>query len=524
MHGRLSEEAQSAKPERSCLYTGTSVSIENIVLGIPEIDAYFSYFITSMHVHFPLLGTPAPTPDAILRSSPLLFWTTITIACSFQNRPLYRRLQPCVRRLATRTLYPFSCCLETCQALCLLCIWPFEADEPNDDPVFVYAGMATHFALHMGLHRPLHLHEFKNIDSVAESSQSQSIRLLTWYACIFVEHQLASKIGVPSGIRDYHQLQQYLANGDIISSVPLLITEHVRLVCLRERFFIAIAWDGPTSSGLTEPIHRLNLLSLFGHELQRFEAEQAPLQLLTLVLLHASHVAIGGFALAADLIKLKTHHAARKLLIYQAVDSASTILDLVTPLAWETLPTHILRAILHAGILAVQVLRTQIQEKTPDDHDWRTSDRLSPDASTLQRDSSSGTVLSLHRLEQILDRCIGLLQSIAYGKDFSTRGKIVLEAFRHKLHSRAFSSAISSNKKEWSGPLNPVDKGQLPSAAGPTNFHDASEETSPNSVGVHFESRMAANFYWDAVEHEKERHNWNQNEQWILQEVISVLS
>ncbi|OKL63312.1 hypothetical protein UA08_01809 [Talaromyces atroroseus] len=519
---RPTSSVPSNVSEDGPLYIGTEIAIEDVVLRAPEVTDLFTYFITKMHIHFPLLGTPSPTADAILRASPLLFWTIMAITSSFQNRPLYRTLQGCVRRLVTRTLYPFSVCPETCQALCLLCLWPFEAVEPNDDPVYAYAGMATHFALQMGLHRSQHSNEFKNINSVTEPYRSSpSTRLLTWYACVFVEHQLASKIGVPSGIRDCHQLQQQLSSKNIALDnehppAPLLITQHVLLACLRERFFNAIAWDGPSSSGLTEPIHRLNLLSLFSNELQRFSVDQAPLELLTLALLHASHIAVGGFALAADLVELKAQATVRQLLIYRAVDSASALLDLVTPLAWETLPIHILRAVLHAGVVAGQIRRIQIQERELLNHDQSaTYGQLSSDASDMQTAIDLHTIMPLPRLEQIIDRCIGLLQSVAYGKDFPTRGKIVLEAIRNNIRPLP-SLPTSSSDRSTRTNGNWQQQQQQQSTSVPVG-------ATPKSLGVLFESRMAANFYWDAVEHEKGRHNWNQDEQGILQEVMSLL-
>jgi hypothetical protein len=172
-----------ADQEPSCLYTGPDVSIEDVVLRTPDINDHLRYFFSNMHIHFPFLGSPFPATE-ILQTSPLLFWTIIAIACGFRNRALYRS-----------TSYPFSLSSETCQALCLLCLWPFEADDPNDDPVFVYAGMATHLALHIGMHRPQYSREFKQINKTMPTNQlPSSSRLLAWCACIFVEINLASKI------------------------------------------------------------------------------------------------------------------------------------------------------------------------------------------------------------------------------------------------------------------------------------------------------------------------------------------
>lgn len=76
-------------------------------------------------------------PDDLVRSSdssPLLFWTIIAISCAHQDRVLYRNLQPAVCRLIGEILHSPTSDLRGCQALCLLCIYRFEAENPNDDP------------------------------------------------------------------------------------------------------------------------------------------------------------------------------------------------------------------------------------------------------------------------------------------------------------------------------------------------------------------------------------------------------
>jgi hypothetical protein len=260
-------------------------------------------------------------------------------------------------------------------------------------------------------------------------------------------------------------------------------------VSLRERFLNAIAWDGPSSTGLTEPIHRLNLLSLFSNELQRFSVENEPVERLTLVLLHASHVAVGGFCLAADLIVLKAH-AARRLLLHRGVDSASALLDLVTPLAWETLPTHILCAVLHAGVFAAQLRRIQREMLLQD------LNRVGQVPSGVS--GSNGSALNpvdSYQLEQIINRSIGVLRSLAYGKDFPTRGKIALRR----------QSPFMPGQDAYSDQRNSVDGRKSLSTITPTD----QKSIGTGNAGVWFESRMTANFYWDAVEDEKGRHNWN---------------
>lgn len=68
-----------------------SITIEEIALTAAELNSYLSYFFENMDCHFPFLERPF-LPSETLSSSPLLFWTIITISSSILNRSLYERL------------------------------------------------------------------------------------------------------------------------------------------------------------------------------------------------------------------------------------------------------------------------------------------------------------------------------------------------------------------------------------------------------------------------------------------------
>lgn len=82
-------------------------------------------------------------------------------------------------------------------------------------------------------------------------------------------------------------------------------------------------------------------------------------------------------------------------------------------------------------------------------------------------------------LASVEDRSVDILRSISFGPDFHTLAKMVLEAMR--------TGSEGSDDRE--GSANSVTY----------------------SIAVNFDARMVANIYWDAVEHEKERHKWAQN-------------
>jgi hypothetical protein len=89
------------------------------------------------------------------------------------------------------------------------------------------------------------------------------------------------------------------------------------------------------SDSLCEPASRLNLLRLFGAELDQFSSRQEQLDPLSSIVLHATHITVAGLCLAADLVALE-HHAEQILVLRREITSATAVLNLVAPLAWET--------------------------------------------------------------------------------------------------------------------------------------------------------------------------------------------
>lgn len=117
-------------------YNGADVHANNdFTMTASPINNCFSYFTKALHPHFPLLSLPLDVKNT-LEASPLLFWTIITIA-SRHDRASYRALQPFVRKLIAGVLHPSGHGLQSCQALCLVCLWPFDAEDPNDDPSYL---------------------------------------------------------------------------------------------------------------------------------------------------------------------------------------------------------------------------------------------------------------------------------------------------------------------------------------------------------------------------------------------------
>ncbi|CZR69995.1 uncharacterized protein PAC_19896 [Phialocephala subalpina] len=498
-----------------------SITIEDITLTAGELNSYLSYFFENMHCHFPFLERPF-LPPKTLSSSPLLFWTIITVSSSFPNRSLYERLQPIVRRLLASGLCPFAMSQELCQALCLLCLWPLEASDPNDDPHFMYAGMATHIAMQMGLHRPQFTHEFKQIKELGVNPhETPTSRWMTWCACIFVEHQLASKVGVPCGVRDLWALQKSLNHAHPEESPPLpsLIRHQLLLIFLRDRYLNTVSWDAPTTSGLCEPPMRLNILKLFSTELDQWESRHDMLEETTSVLLHATRVLIAGFCLAADLalVEHQTAQATILLLLHRGVDSATAVLNIVAPLAWETLPVHIIRAVRDAGVFSAQLLRIERSQPSSTASGTLLSPFRDPPSSSSSRPSTWSERSSFtddSTLICLLDRAIDILRSVSYGRDFSTRNKILLEVLRQEA---------TAKDAQTSGPDVESQLGHGEGVA-KSNVHGNDDLRHLSAHGfIRFQARMGANIFWDAVEYGKGAHDWTQNEKDIFLEMQSEL-
>lgn len=497
-----------------------NITIDDVTLTASELNANFAYFFEKMHCHFPFLERSF-NPSEMLVSSPLLFWTIITISSSFPNRSLYERLQPILRRLLVSFLFPFTVSQELCQSLCLLCLWPLEASDPNDDPNFMYAGMATHIAMQMGLHRPDFTHEFKRIKELAvDPKETPTSRWMTWCACIFVEHQLAGKVGVPGGVKDTWALQKSLnqANPDL-PPLPPLIRCQLLLIFLRNRYLDTISWDGTTASGLCKPEMRLNLLKLFSNELDQYESRFGTLEETTAVLLHATRILIASFCLAADLESVddQAAHATILLLVYRGEEAAAAVLNIVAPLAWETLPVHILRAVRDAGVFSAQLLRIKRSQSSltaPRNSNSQISDvptSLSHPPSIWSEQSS---IAADSTLLCLLDRTIDILRFVSYGRDFSTRNKILVEILRQRATAKDFGTGGLSTESHYDNGER-IDQG---------NIHRNDAPRYPRTDGlVGFQSRMGANIFWAAVDYVKGTRDWTQNETDIFLEMQSGL-
>lgn len=145
---------------------------------------YFQHF----HPMFPFL----PPKQSVLReccSCRLLFWAIVAVASRSVSkcRELRKNLIWPIRRLAMESAIREIHSPPLVRAYLLLCVWSMPFGAVVDDPCWTYSGIATHKALHLGLHRPLYLKEFYE----NQPMDSESVRLLrvTWLACFIVNER-----------------------------------------------------------------------------------------------------------------------------------------------------------------------------------------------------------------------------------------------------------------------------------------------------------------------------------------------
>ena len=142
-----------------------------------------------MHYHpfLPLLDT-SRSPDQYYESSPLLFWTIISVAsCRYRDdSTLLNPLSRAVISLAWSTISasPLTCL--NIQALIILCTWPFYSVNLWKGYMVLFSGIAFNSGMTLGLHRPGNAQDFvhphaKTTPHITEAEGMA--RMKTWAAC-----------------------------------------------------------------------------------------------------------------------------------------------------------------------------------------------------------------------------------------------------------------------------------------------------------------------------------------------------
>lgn len=148
-------------------------------------------FFQNHHPFLPFLD-PLRSADTYHDTSPLLFWTIITVASRnwSADKTLVATLYRVVQKMAWASVAEPPLCLPDIQALLLLCLWPSTNMHVWSDISVSFSTLAMNSCMHIGLHRPDHFQEFtkppKPLAPAPFSEEERVERGRTWAACNIV--------------------------------------------------------------------------------------------------------------------------------------------------------------------------------------------------------------------------------------------------------------------------------------------------------------------------------------------------
>jgi Fungal specific transcription factor domain len=172
--------------------------IEDVMVAAERVTELFKLFFAFYHPFLPFLDRDV-SPEQSYSTSPLLFWTTISVgARRYQaDGHLLNALAGPVMRLVWSTLADIPQSYHVVKALCLLCTWPFPTSSTSTDPTFMLCGMMMQVAMQLGLHRPSHAQDFTKFRvELIESELRDKIR--TWAVCNIVAQRYVGNTLCPA--------------------------------------------------------------------------------------------------------------------------------------------------------------------------------------------------------------------------------------------------------------------------------------------------------------------------------------
>lgn len=257
------------------------------------------------------------------------------------------QLQPEIQAMIGQVVINPPRSVEVVQALLLLCLWPFPFGSTLGDPSFVYCGLATQIGLQIGLHRPTLSQEFSSRPQVLEVDER--VRQSTWVACYVVNQMQAGRLGVPFSIQPDYSLLQTLEVQDIS---PVLINL-CRISRLTTQFTTIIGSSAQNSSGLMDPVGRIEMVRLFSSELESLQRTHFPgmSQVIEISFL-TSRLYLWSFLLHDD---VPSSHELIEYL-HKAEKDAGALIQLASGKNLTRSPFHLARAVLYSAVLLVKIL------------------------------------------------------------------------------------------------------------------------------------------------------------------------
>lgn len=140
--------------------------------------------------HMPILEPVTSFGDFYAASS-MLFWAIIFV--SARHHPMHSELHPKIHepyrisfgKFLTRPVHS----LKDLHALLILIQWPFEVETQQEDPAWIYAGMAVNTALYMGLNRLEDENSFGILTRHFQQMANLRCRKMTWMKCFQLSTQ-----------------------------------------------------------------------------------------------------------------------------------------------------------------------------------------------------------------------------------------------------------------------------------------------------------------------------------------------
>lgn len=138
-------------------------------------------FFTFYHPFIPFLD-PTKNPDEYYQSSPLLFWTIISVATRRYDPSLLTSLAVPLSEMLWKTIAEVPQNYIVVKALCILCTWPLPISSTSSDPTFMLSGLMMQIAMQIGLHRPSHAQDFSKFKVELREEELRD-RVRTWATC-----------------------------------------------------------------------------------------------------------------------------------------------------------------------------------------------------------------------------------------------------------------------------------------------------------------------------------------------------
>ncbi|BAE62845.1 hypothetical protein BDV35DRAFT_370693 [Aspergillus flavus] len=245
--------------------------IEDVVVVPERVTELFDLYFTFYHPFLPFLER-GQSPDEYYNTSPLLFWTIISVgARRYQpDTHLLNSLAGPVSRLVWSTLADIPQSYHVVKALCLLCTWPFPTSSTSTDPTFMLCGMMMQVAMQLGLHRPSYAQDFSKFRvELIEEELKDKVR--TWAICNIVAQRVATGYGQPpSTLYDWTLSSESL---DPNYKLPEGIRARLQIEKFCDQVTRALYTNHRDPVGLCNDQERSTLISFFSRDFDELESQ-----------------------------------------------------------------------------------------------------------------------------------------------------------------------------------------------------------------------------------------------------------